>query len=117
MSYLDVVVIPVSADRLDEYKKLSRKISKMWVSHGAVSYVDTLADDVPEGKTTDFYRSVKLKPGEVLGLGVATYKTRAHRDKVVKKVMADPMMSGPPGGMPFDGKRMIFGGFESIVEA
>ena len=86
------------------------------MEHGALSYVECIADDVPEGKTTSFPRSVKLKEGEVVVFSWITYKSRAQRDAILKKVMADPRLQGFMDKMPFDTKRMIYGGFKSILE-
>jgi uncharacterized protein YbaA (DUF1428 family) len=114
MSYIDAFVIPLPTDNVDAYKKFAKTASKLWMEHGALAYSEYLADDVQHGKTTDFYRSVKAKEGETIAVGFATYKNKKHRDEVMKKVMSDPRMSGM--GMPFDGKRMIFGGFASFID-
>lgn len=114
MAYIDGFVLPVSD--VDAYKKMAKLGGKVWMDHGALQYIEALADDVPEGKTTDFYRAVKRKEGETVVLAFVVYKSRAHRDRVMKKVMADPRMKMPEtGSMPFDMKRMFWGGFKSIV--
>ena len=115
--YVDGFVIPVPKKQLAVYKKMAKDSAKVWLKHGAVSYVECVADDVKAGKVTSFPQSVKLKKGEVVIFAWATYKNRKHRDQVMKKVMTDPEMtgSGDPSTWPFDAKRMFFGGFESFV--
>jgi uncharacterized protein YbaA (DUF1428 family) len=117
MSYADGFVVPVPKKNLAKYKAMAKKCAKIWKEYGALSYVETIGDDVPKGKWTSFPRSVKLKPGEVVILSWITYPSRAVRDRVNKKIMKDPrlasMMEGQ--GMPFDGKRMIYGGFKSFI--
>jgi uncharacterized protein YbaA (DUF1428 family) len=117
MSYVDTFVMPVPEANMDAYKKSAKLSAKVWVEHGALQYVEAVADDVPEGKTTDFYRAVKRKEGETVVVGYAFYKNRKHRDEVMKKVMADKRMEDAMKNMPFDGKRMFWGGFKPIVEA
>ena len=92
---------------------------KVWREHGALEFHESVADDVPYGKRTSFPRSVKLKSGETVVFSWIVYKSRAHRDKVMAKVMKDQRIAKMMNGkaMPFDGKRMIFGGFKMIVEA
>jgi uncharacterized protein YbaA (DUF1428 family) len=119
MSYVDGFVLPVPKKKLDAYRSMAKKASKVWKDHGALEFRESAADDVKVGKWTSFPRSVKLKRGETVVFSWIVYKSRAHRDKVMAKVMKDPriakMMSGKD--MPFDGKRMIFGGFKIIVDA
>lgn len=114
--YVDGFVLAVPEANLSDYKKLATLAGKVWMEHGALTYVECVADDVPEGKLTSFTRAVKLKPGEVVVFSWITYKSRAHRDAVLKKVMADPRLKKGGSAVPFDGKRMIFGGFKSLVE-
>ena len=120
MSYVDSFVIPVPKKNLKTYRRMSRTMGKVWRDHGATEYIECVADDVKPGKVTSFPQAVKLKPGEVVMFSWIVYKSRADRDRVNAKVMKDPrlkdMMSNP-GKMPFDAKRMIFGGFEVIVDA
>lgn len=114
MAYVDGFVLPVRD--VEAYKKMARLGGKVWTDHGALQYVEAIADDVPEGKTTDFYRAVKRKEGETVVFAFVVYKSRAHRDRVMKKVMADPRMKMPDAAAaPFDMKRMFWGGFKSIV--
>ncbi len=118
MAYVDGFVIPVPRRKMDAYKKMARLAGKVWREHGAVSYTECIADDVKVGKRTSFPRSVKLKPGEVVVFSWIVYKSRAHRDSLMKKVMKDPRLADmmDPKGMPFDGKRMIYGGFKPFLE-
>jgi uncharacterized protein YbaA (DUF1428 family) len=118
MSYIDGFVVPVPKKNLAAYRSLARKSGKVWLEHGALSYFEGVADDVKPGKVTSFPQSVKLKPGEVVVFSWIVYKSRAQRDAVNKKVMADPRLQGMMDlrAMPFDGKRMIYGGFKALVE-
>jgi len=116
MSYVDGFLLAVPKKNIDAYKKLARKAGKVWMEHGALQYVECLADDVAEGKLTSFPRAVKLKQDEVVLFSYIVYKSRAHRDAVLKKVMADPTIKAAMDDMPFDTKRMIWGGFKGIVE-
>jgi uncharacterized protein YbaA (DUF1428 family) len=116
MSYVDVVVIPIPEANLEAYKKLVKLAGKAWMKHGALRYMEALADDVQEGKVTDLYRAVKRKEGETIGFAFVMFKNRKHRDEVMKKVMSDPSLAEAMKNMPFDGKRMIFGGFKPIIE-
>jgi uncharacterized protein YbaA (DUF1428 family) len=116
MAYVDGFVVAIPEKKVGDYKKLARKAGKIWLEHGALNYVECLADDVPFGKLTSFPRAVKLKDGEVVAFSWIVYKSRADRDAVMKKVMADPRLPKDMSAMPFDGKRMIFGGFKTIVE-
>ena len=103
-------------ERLRVLFTVSRIRSKVWLEHGALSYVECVADDVKPGKLTSFPQAVKLKRGEVVIFSWATYKSRADRDKVVAKVMADKRMQMDMKKAPFDGKRMIWGGFKAFIE-
>ncbi|MDO9403364.1 MAG: DUF1428 domain-containing protein [Polaromonas sp.] len=115
--YVDGFVVPVPADKLDAYRKLARKAGKIWREHGALEYVECVADDVKPGKSTSFPQSVKLKPDEVVVFSWITYTSRKERDRINAAVMADPRLADmKPDGMPFDGKRMFWGGFKTMVE-
>lgn len=116
MSYLDVVVLAVPEANVAAYQKMSKAMAKIWMKHGALQYIESIADDVPAGKVTDLYRAVKRKDGETLGFGVIVFRNRKHRDDVMKKVRSDPAVGAAMSSMPFDGSRMIFGGFKSFVE-
>ena len=117
-NYVDGFVIPLPKDNLDAYRRIARKAGKIWREHGALEYRECVADDVEKGKVTSFPRAVKLKPDEAVVFSWIVYKSRAHRDRVNAKVMKDPrveeMMDSKD--MPFDAKRMIYGGFETIVD-
>jgi uncharacterized protein YbaA (DUF1428 family) len=114
--YVDGFIVPLPKKNQDAYRKLARKAGKIWMEYGALQYVECVADDVKPGKTTSFPRSVKMKPDETVMFSYIAYKSRAHRDSVNKKVMADPRIAGmDPKTMPFDAKRMIYGGFKSVV--
>jgi uncharacterized protein YbaA (DUF1428 family) len=117
MSYIDGFVVPVPKESLAAYRKLARKAGKVWREHGALQYIECVADDVKPGKHTSFPRSVKLKDDETVVFSYIVYKSRRDRDRVNKAVMADPRMQGmSPEDMPFDGKRLIYGGFKLLVE-
>ncbi len=114
--YVDGFVVPVPKDNVDAYKKIARTAGKVWLEYGALEYHECVADDVQPGKVTSFPQSVKLKPDEVVVFSWITYKSRAARDKINAKVMKDPRIAGmDPKTMPFDGKRMFWGGFKPIV--
>ena len=117
MAYVDGFVVPVPKKKLDAYRRIARKAGKVWREHGALEYVECVADDVKPGKWTSFPQAVKLKPGEAVWFSWIVYKSRQHRDRVNAKVMKDkrlaPMMD--PKAMPFDGKRMFWGGFKVMV--
>ncbi|MET3664552.1 DUF1428 family protein [Caulobacter sp. 1776] len=116
MAYVDGFLVPVRKDKLDAYKALAQKGGDVWMEHGALSYVECVADDVPYGELTSFPRAVQLAEDEVVIFSWVTYKDRASRDEVMAKVMADERMKGDMANMPFDGKRMIFGGFQAFIE-
>jgi uncharacterized protein YbaA (DUF1428 family) len=118
MHYVDGFIVPVPRKNLKAYKRMALKAAKVWRDHGALEVVECLADDVKKGKWTSFPRSVKLKPGEVVVFSYIVYKSRKDRHRVMGKVMKDPRLADMmnPKEMPFDGKRMIWGGFKTIVE-
>jgi uncharacterized protein YbaA (DUF1428 family) len=117
MAYVDGFVIPVSKNKVAAYRSMARKAAKVWRDHGALDYKECVADDVKMGKWTSFPRSVKKKPNETVIFSYIVYKSRAHRDKVNAAVMKDKRIDKmmDPKAMPFDAKRMIFGGFKVIV--
>lgn len=117
MAYVDGFVLAVPEKNLAAYRKMARLGAKVWREHGALAYVEALADDVPVGKLTSFPRAVKLKPGETVVFAWILYKSRKDRDRVNKAVFGDKRMHMAPKPMPFDGKRMIFGGFKTFIEA
>jgi PhnB protein len=116
MSYTDLFVVPVLKKNIKAYRKQAEEFVKVWREHGALSCVEVEADDAPAGKVTSFPQSVDLQPGETVFVGIITFRSRAHRDEVNVKAMKDPRMGGmDPQSMPFDTKRMFFGGFKPFV--
>ena len=119
MRYVDGYVLPVPRKNLQAYGRIARKAGKIWREHGALEFRECAGDDLDVKGVVSFPRRIKLKRGETVVFSWIIYKSRAHRDKVMAKVMKDPriakMMSGKD--IPFDAKRMIFGGFKMIVEA
>jgi uncharacterized protein YbaA (DUF1428 family) len=115
--YVDGFVVPVPKKKLAAYRRMARTAGKVWRDHGALEYIETVADDVKRGKWTSFPRSVKLKPGETVVLSYIVYESRAQRDRVNAKAMKDPRLTRmmDPKAMPFDSKRMFWGGFKTIV--
>ena len=118
MAYVDGFVVPVPTKNLKAYRSLAQKAGKVWREHGALEFREAVADDVKVGKWTSFPQSVKLEKGETVVFSWILYKSRTHRDRVVAKVMKDKRLAGMMEGkeMPFDGKRMIYGGFKVMVE-
>jgi uncharacterized protein YbaA (DUF1428 family) len=114
MSYVDGFVVPVPKNKLDEYRKFATLGSQVWREYGALDYREWVADDVKPGKLTSFPQSVQQRDDEVVIFSWIVYKSRAHRDEVNEKVMKDPRMQTPPESWPFDGKRMIYGGFAPL---
>jgi uncharacterized protein YbaA (DUF1428 family) len=117
MSYVDGFVVPVPQKNLPAYRRMAKKAGKVWREYGALEYKEWISDDVKVGKLTSFPRSVKLKPGEIVVFAWIVYKSRAHRDRVNAKVMKDPRLADMMDlkTMPFDGKRLIYGGFKPLV--
>jgi uncharacterized protein YbaA (DUF1428 family) len=120
--YIDGFVVPVPKARVEAYKAHAAETLAVWTEHGALSAVEAMGDDVPEGVVTSFPMAVKLEPGEVVFFSWITYRDRAHRDAVNAAVMADPRMQkfqaeGDSANWPFDGRRMIWGGFQAVVTA
>jgi uncharacterized protein YbaA (DUF1428 family) len=111
--YVDGFVVPVSKDKVDAYKAYAKKADEIWMEHGALSVVECVGDDVPYGQLTSFPRAVQARDDETIVFSWIVYRSRAERDAVVAKVMADPRLKGD---MPFDGKRPIFGGFEMMLQ-
>ncbi|HET7544410.1 MAG TPA: DUF1428 domain-containing protein [Polyangiaceae bacterium] len=116
MAYVDGLVVPVPKAKLSEYKKLARMASDVWLEHGALEYREWIADDVQPGKLTSFPQSVDLAEGETVVFAWIVYESRAHRDEVNEAVRKDSRMKMDPSTWPFDGKRMIFGGFAPLLE-
>jgi uncharacterized protein YbaA (DUF1428 family) len=119
MAYVDGFVLPVPRKKLQAYRRMARKAGKVWRDHGAIEFRECVADDVKPGKRTSFPQSVKLKRGETVFFSYIVYKSRKDRDRVNAKVMKDPRIKvmGDFKDMPFDAKRMIYGGFKVFVDA
>jgi uncharacterized protein YbaA (DUF1428 family) len=112
-NYVDGFIIPVPRKNLAKYKKMAKLAARVWKDHGAIDYVECMADDVKKGKVTSFPQAVKLKPGEVVFFSWATYKSKSDSNRAMKKIMADPRFENMgPNTMPFDGMRMFWGGFK-----
>lgn len=117
MSYVDGFVMVVPKKNVAAYKRMARLGGKVWMKHGALQYMECMGDDLDlKGIPLTFPKLMKLKKGETAFYSFIIYKSRAHRDAVNKKVMADSEMKKPPKKMPFDIKRMAFGGFKAVVE-
>ena len=114
--YVDGFVVPIPKKNVKAYRAMSRKAAKVWMEYGATSYVETIADDVKKGKLTSFPRSVKMKPSETVAFSWITYKSRKERDRINDLVMKDKRIVDMGMTNPFDGKRMIFGGFKTILQ-
>lgn len=117
MAYVDGFVLPVPTANLAAYRRMAKKAGAVWREHGALEYHECVADDVQSGKVTSFPQSVKLKDGETVVFAWIVYKSRKDRDRINAKVMADPRLASMMDGknMPFDGKRMFWGGFKTMV--
>ena len=118
MAYVDGFVVPVPRKKRAAYVAMARKACKVWKDHGALDYHECVADDVSWGKRTSFPRSVKLKGSEAVWFSWIVYRNRKHRDSVLKKVMKDKRLASmmDPKAMPFDARRMIYGGFKVMVD-
>ena len=117
MSYVDGYVIPIPKRSVSAYRRMAAMGRKMWMKHGAIDYKECVGDDLAAKWGTPFTRLLKLKPNETAVFAYIVYKSRAHRDRVNKKVMNEMNeMGGPPKDMPFDVKRMVVGGFKTLVE-
>jgi uncharacterized protein YbaA (DUF1428 family) len=116
MSYVDGFVLAVPKQNMDAYKAMAQMAGVVWKEHGALAYVECWGDDVPYGELTSFPRSVQAKDDEVVVFAWVVYESREKRDAVNAKVMQDPRLKQDPAQMPFDGKRMIYGGFKSFIE-
>ena len=114
--YVDGFVLPVPKKKVDAYRRLARKAGKIWKEYGALECTECIADDVQPGKLTSFPQSVDMKEDETVVFSWIVYESRAHRNAVNDKVMQDPRMKTDPSEWPFDGKRMIYGGFAPLLE-
>jgi len=116
--YVDGFILPVPKKNLAAYRRMATKAGKVWREHGALEYRECVADDVKAGKWTSFPQAVKLRPGEAVWFSYAVYKNRRQRDRVIAKVMKDKRLADmmDPKKLPFDGRRMFWGGFNVIVD-
>ncbi len=119
MSYVDGFVLPVPTKKLPAYRRMAQKAGKIWREHGALDYKECAGDDLKVKFGVPFTRQMKLKPGETVVFAYIVFKSRAHRDKVNALVMKDPRIANmcDPKDMPFDCKRMCYGGFKVLVDA
>ena len=116
MHYVDGFVVPVPRQNVEAYRQFSEKAGQVWKEHGALEYVECIADDVKPGKLTSFPQAVRLEADEVVAFSWIVYESREHRDAVNEKVMKDPRMTGTdPKSFPFDGMRMFWGGFRVLL--
>lgn len=113
MAYVDAYVLAVPKDKIEEYKKFSESMLHYWMEEGCTSYVECLGDDTPKGEVTSFPRAVQAKDDEIVVFGWAVWPDKATRDKANASMMQAPQPATP---MPFDGKRMFWGGFTPIIE-
>jgi len=118
MAYVDGFLLAVPKKNLQKYRNIARKAGKVWRDHGALEYRECVADDVKPGKVTSFPQSVKLKKNESVWFSWIVYKSKADRNRILKKVMADKRLADvmDPKAMPFDMKRMVYGGFKVMVD-
>jgi uncharacterized protein YbaA (DUF1428 family) len=118
MSYVDGFLVPVPKKKVADYRRMAAKAGKIWREHGALEFRECIADDVTWGKRTSFPRSVKQKNGETVFFSYIVYKSRADRDRINAKVMKDKRLAKmmDPKAMPFDARRMIWGGFKTVVD-
>jgi uncharacterized protein YbaA (DUF1428 family) len=115
--YVDGFVLPVPKAKVEEYRRMAAKAGNVWKDHGALAFVECVADDVKPGKLTSFPQAVNLESDETVVFSYIVYPSRAERDRINALVMKDPRLDMDPAQMPFDAKRMIFGGFSVLVEA
>jgi uncharacterized protein YbaA (DUF1428 family) len=116
MSYVDGFVVAVPKANIEAYKEMARKAGEVWKEHGALAYVECIGDDVPYGEVTSFPRAVQAKDDETVVFSWVVYDSREKRDAIIAKVMADLRLKDSMTNAPFDGKRMIYGGFQTFME-
>ena len=118
MRYVDGFVVPVPEKNLKEYRSMAQKAGKIWKEYGALEYIEAVGDDLENSFGVPFTKAAKLKEGEIPFFSFIVYKSRADRDKVNKKIMEDPRIKNMMDGksMPFDVKRMVYGGFKVLVD-
>ena len=119
MRYVDGYLLPVPRNNLEAYRRMAQKAGKIWREHGALDYKECVGDDLKTTMGVPFPRQMKIKPGETVVFSYVVFKSRAHRDRVNAKVMKDPRIAGmgDAKSMPFDTKRMAYGGFKVLVQA
>ncbi|MET0526985.1 MAG: DUF1428 family protein [Microvirga sp.] len=116
MTYVDGFLVAVPKDKMEAYKALARKAGEVWKEYGAIAYVECVADDVPYGELTSFPRAVQAKEDETVIFSWIVYENRERRDAINAKVMEDPRLKDGMKDMPFDAKRMIYGGFKTFLD-
>jgi uncharacterized protein YbaA (DUF1428 family) len=116
MPYVDAFVLALPKQNLEAYKAMARTAGEVWKEFGALAYVECVADDVPYGELTSFPRAVEAKDDEIVAFSWIVYESREQRDSVNAKVMADPRIQRTMSALPFDGKRLIYGGFKTFLE-
>jgi uncharacterized protein YbaA (DUF1428 family) len=118
MPYVDGFLVPVPKKNLDAYRRMSRKAGKVWKEYGALEYRETVGDDLRVKGTKTFIQQMKTKPGETVVFSWVVYRSKADRDRINAKVMKDPRLANmmDPKDMPFDAKRMVYGGFKVIID-
>lgn len=117
MHYVDGFVLPVPRAHIEAYRRLAQDAGKVWMEYGALQYWECVGDDVPMGKRTSFPQAVQLQDNETVVFSWIIYASREERDRINAAVMKDPRIAGmDPASMPFDAKRMFWGGFQTLVE-
>jgi uncharacterized protein YbaA (DUF1428 family) len=118
-TYVDGYVLPVSKEKIETYRRIAEKAAAVWKEHGALEYRECIGEDLDVKELVPFPRVVELRPDETVVFAWIVFKSREHRDEVNAKVMQDPRIAESMGSnaMPFDSKRMVYGGFEVLVEA
>ena len=115
--YVDGFILPIPKDLVDDYRRIAQAAGEVWREHGALEYVECVAEDVQDGEVTSFPRSVNLEDGETVVFAWITFESREERDRINAKVMKDPRITeAPPEAKAFDMKRMVYGGFDAVVE-
>lgn len=117
MPYVDGFVLPLPTDKLDAYRKMARKAAKVWRELGALEYRECVGDDLFIQGSLPFPKGIRTKPGETVIFAWIVYKSKADRNRIMKKIMSDPRMQPDGSEMPFDMKRMMYGGFKLLVDA
>lgn len=116
MSYVDGFVLAVPKQNIEAYRKMAQTAGEVWKEHGALAYVECVGDDIPYGELTSFPRAVQATEDETVVFAWIVYESREQRDAVNAKVMADPRLKDSMTNAPFDGKRIIYGGFNTLLE-